>query len=160
MCSFYVQLIDYEYIKYYTVCVDSCGAKKALRDLWKLKESAFDLDSAMSWKISGGKIDINDHVAVTAWLAPSTLLSPIFCATISPGHVPKPTFHFITALLGAFFGGRESLKLGSILMLMQVCAHSASHEGFALPIKIFFKINPSQALHYLNPLIEAHIIIS
>lgn len=63
----------------------------------------------MSWKISVGKVDINDHVAVTAWLV-SVLLFPIFCTALPPGHILKPTFHFITALLGAFFRGRESLK--------------------------------------------------
>lgn len=141
MCSFQVELIDYEDIKHYTGCVESCGAKKALRDLWKKKESAFDPDSAMSWKISVGKVDINDYVTVTAWLASSVLLFPhLLCS-----HFPRArSKHFITALLGReesfssfFFGEREGLKLESILIFMQVCAHSASHGGFALSIRTF-----------------------
>lgn len=99
------------------------GQKKSLRDLWKQGSLL------VTWILDylGKSVLIKVTLMTMYLLQPgrlsSMLLFPICCATISPEYVLKPIFHFIIALLGAFFGGRESLKLRSILALMQVCAH-------------------------------------
>jgi len=124
-CSFYVELVDAEDVKYYTGCIESCGAKRVLTNLRKKRESAFDLDSEISRKISVSKVGINQLCCCQAIY----LVCQYFTTSMHPlplGKVPEPTSHFITALFGVFFGGDESLKLGSILTFLQVYAHSFS----------------------------------
>lgn len=138
MCSFQVDLIDYEDIKYYKVCVESCGAKKIIERFVEARKSACDLDSGLPWKISADNGDINDHVSVAAWpsvfcAAFSHLLCNHFSRVCSKTHIP---FHHSPSWSLLWRKGRSETKKHSCTYA-SMCTFNSSRGGFALPRQTF-----------------------